>query len=173
MWYHFAFMAVSIAMFGMTVGALLAYLRGEWFPPQNVDRQLSRVSLIFAASLVPSFLGHLVIPFAPEISILGFYSVALTYGLIAIPFALSGVVVSLALTRFPRHVGALYAADLTGAAAACLVFVYCGFACYLVAVGAYIALPARSAAGCVISVPLSRLERLLDIPVIAAEMAVW
>ena len=124
MWYHFAFMAVSIAMFGMTVGALLVYLRAEWFPPQKVDAQLSLVSLVFAATLVPSFLGHLVIPFAPQISILGFYSVALTYALIAIPFTLSGVVVSLALTRFPRHVGALYAADLTGAATACLVFVY-------------------------------------------------
>jgi hypothetical protein len=124
MWYHFAFMAVSIAMFGMTVGALLVYLRAEWFPAEKIDVQLSFVSLAFAATLVPSFLAHLVIPFAPQISILGFYSVALTYGLIAIPFTLSGVVVSLALTRFSKNVGSLYAADLTGAAAACLVFVH-------------------------------------------------
>ena len=27
LWYHFAFMAVSIAMFGMTMGAILVYLR--------------------------------------------------------------------------------------------------------------------------------------------------
>ena len=26
MWYHFAFVAISIAMFGMTAGALLVYL---------------------------------------------------------------------------------------------------------------------------------------------------
>ena len=28
--YHFAFMAVSIAMFGMTVGAILVYLCPHW-----------------------------------------------------------------------------------------------------------------------------------------------
>jgi hypothetical protein len=27
MWYHFAFMAISVAMFGMTVGAIVVYLR--------------------------------------------------------------------------------------------------------------------------------------------------
>ena len=32
MWYHFAFVAISVAMFGMTVGALVVYLRPGWFP---------------------------------------------------------------------------------------------------------------------------------------------
>ena len=32
MWYHFAFVAISIAMFGMTVGALVVYLQPAWFP---------------------------------------------------------------------------------------------------------------------------------------------
>lgn len=31
LWYHFAFMVVSIAMFGMTAGALLVYLRPRAF----------------------------------------------------------------------------------------------------------------------------------------------
>src|SRR5215203_3366045 len=31
-WYHFAFVAISVAMFGMTVGALIVYLRPSWFP---------------------------------------------------------------------------------------------------------------------------------------------
>ena len=34
MWYHFAFMAVSLAMFGLTVGGLLVYLRPNYFTPQ-------------------------------------------------------------------------------------------------------------------------------------------
>ena len=33
MWYHFAFVAISIAMFGMTAGALTVYLLRRWFPP--------------------------------------------------------------------------------------------------------------------------------------------
>ena len=35
MWYHFAFMAISIAMFGMTVGALLVYLLPGIFRPER------------------------------------------------------------------------------------------------------------------------------------------
>src|SRR5262244_3440559 len=70
MWYHFAFMAVSVAMFGMTVGAIAVYLRPAWFPLEHVHRQLALGALLFAASLVPTFLSHLVIPFAPQISVL-------------------------------------------------------------------------------------------------------
>jgi hypothetical protein len=123
-WYHFAFFAVSVAMFGMTVGAIIVYLRPYSFPSHAVHRQLAGATFLFAASLVPSFLSHLVIPFAPQPSVLGLYSVALTYVLISVPFVFSGIAVSLALSRFPRHVSRLYAADLVGAALACLVFVY-------------------------------------------------
>ena len=32
MWYHFAFVAISVALFGMTVGALIVYLSPGRFP---------------------------------------------------------------------------------------------------------------------------------------------
>jgi hypothetical protein len=32
LWYHFAFMAISVAMFGLTIGALAVYLRPDVFP---------------------------------------------------------------------------------------------------------------------------------------------
>ena len=41
MWYHFAFVAISVAMFGMTVGALVVYLKPAWFPAEGVRRQLA------------------------------------------------------------------------------------------------------------------------------------
>ena len=31
MWYHFAFVAVSVALFGMTLGALIVHLWPRWF----------------------------------------------------------------------------------------------------------------------------------------------
>src|SRR2546430_8671138 len=43
-----------------------------------------------------------------------------TYIVTSVPFTLGGICVSLALTRFPRQVSTLYAADLAGAAAGCL-----------------------------------------------------
>ena len=40
MGYHFAFMAVSIAMFGMTVGALIVYLFPQRFPESIQDAMI-------------------------------------------------------------------------------------------------------------------------------------
>ena len=43
----------------------------------------------------------------------------LTYAVLSVPFTCSGIVVALALTRFPAQVSALYAVDLAGAAVGC------------------------------------------------------
>lgn len=116
MWYHFAFMAISVAMFGMTVGALIVYLAPARFPPHRTPARLASSALGFAGAVVFTFLLHLRIPFKPDVSPAAFAVLGLTYVLLSIPFIFSGIVVCLALTRFPRRVGSLYAADLTGSA---------------------------------------------------------
>lgn len=120
MWYHFAFVAVSVAMFGMTAGALIVYLMPGYFAPERVKRQMAGSSLLFAVTSVTSFLSHLCIPFVTARSIVGAFSIALTYTVLCVPFIFSGVCVCLALTRFPRQVSRLYAADLAGAAVGCI-----------------------------------------------------
>jgi len=123
MWYHFAFMAISIALFGMTVGALIVYLMPKVFTQDRVYSQLSIASLAFSISLVFSFLTHLSIPFLPEKSLVGVYSIGLTYFVISIPFIFSGISICLVLTRFPDKIGKLYASDLIGAALGCILLV--------------------------------------------------
>lgn len=128
MWYHFAFLAISVAMFGMTVGALLVYLFPNYFIQERAKYHLALSSFWFAVSIIISFLTHLSIPFSPpSVSIapvLGLYSIALTYLVIAIPFVFSGICVCLALTKFPRQISKLYAADLAGAAIGCVLLIY-------------------------------------------------
>lgn len=114
LWYHFAFMALSIAMFGMTAGAMVVYLRPDWFPADKLDRRLGTCSLLFAFSTVAALLIHLWLPFE------GITFQLLTFLAVTIPFTWSGICVSLILTRFPGHVGKLYAADLIGAALGCI-----------------------------------------------------
>ncbi len=122
--YHFAFVAISVAMFGMTVGALMVYLLPRWFPPGGATRQLAAWSVAFPILLILSFLTELSIPFRMHPSVVGIYAVFLTYVVIAIPFVASGICVSLALTRFPGAISRLYAADLAGAALGCILLVY-------------------------------------------------
>ncbi len=116
MWYHFAFVAVSVALFGMTVGALIVYLAPQHFPVELTKERLSQASLLFSVAIVLSFMTQLVIPFDPEWSLVSVYSVAFTYLVISVPFIFSGVIVSLVLTRFAHQVSRLYAVDLVGAA---------------------------------------------------------
>ena len=124
MWYHFAFMAISIAMFGMTVGAILVYLFPYYFTEQRAKYHLALSSLFFSISSVVCFLVHLVIPFIPRISIVCIFLIAFTYIVISIPFVLSGICMCLALTKFPQHVSKLYAADLAGAALGCIMLIW-------------------------------------------------
>src|SRR5438046_9090827 len=51
MWYHFAFMAISIAMFGMTVGALLVFLRPDRWPEGTLLRAMGQSALLLAVSM--------------------------------------------------------------------------------------------------------------------------
>lgn len=123
MWYHFAFVAISVAMFGMTVGAIVVYLRPTFFTQERVNEHLTLTALLFAVSAVVSFLIFLLVPFEGALSISGLMSTGLTYAIIAVPFVFSGVCVALALTRFPRGVSTMYAVDLIGAATGCLVVI--------------------------------------------------
>jgi len=123
MWYHFAFVAISVALFGMTVGALLVHLLPSRFPVENVHRQLWVFSLLFGLAIAACFAVQLMIPFTPRATLGGLASVVGTCIVISIPFVFSGVVVCLALTRFPGRVNRLYAVDLIGAGLGCVLLV--------------------------------------------------
>src|SRR5215813_2816510 len=79
MWYHFAFVAISVAMFGMTVGALIVYLRPDWFSGADLALRLGGSALLFGVTIVLSLLTQLAVPFEASLSILGAYTVVLTY----------------------------------------------------------------------------------------------
>jgi hypothetical protein len=123
MLYHFAFVALSLAMFGMTAGALLVYLAPRWFAPERIRHRLALAALAFPISVVISVLTQLSIPFRVHPSIVAIYAIAFTYVVIAVPFVVSGVAVCLALTSVPARVSRLYAADLAGAALGCVLLV--------------------------------------------------
>lgn len=123
MGYHFAFMAVSLAMFGLTAGVIIVYIYPHKFPPQErINTVLARQSFYFSLATV-GFLLHIAIPFTHGMNLAGISVTVLTYTVISIPFIFSGIVISLILTRFPVSVNRLYAADLAGASLGCILVV--------------------------------------------------
>ena len=118
MWYHFAFMAISIAMFGMTIGALLVFLRPTWWPPERLASAMGQCAVLCAISITAVIFLHITL-YLPS-SGLYVWPIIITFVCAAVPFLFAGIFVCLALTRFPERVGKLYAADLAGAAVGCL-----------------------------------------------------
>lgn len=124
MWFHFAFVAVSIAMFGMTVGAILVYLYPAFFSSEKVFQRLGLFSTFLGITIISSYLAHLNIPFVTDVSFKNLFFIGLTYTVISIPFICSGICVCLVLTKFPKDVGRLYATDLIGAAIGCFLVIW-------------------------------------------------
>src|SRR5262245_9276990 len=69
MYYHFAFVAISVTMFGMAVGAVTVFLRPAVFVPERVKRHLGLATSLFAVAILLSYLTHLAIPFLIEPSL--------------------------------------------------------------------------------------------------------
>jgi len=119
-WYHLAFFVISMAMFGMTLGALRVFLSPNSNGMDTVGRSLPRAALFTALAIGICYLDQICL--APETvmsasTVVVFARLALT---IAVPFYFSGLCVTFALTRTPYPVGVTYGADLVGAAAGCL-----------------------------------------------------
>jgi hypothetical protein len=123
MWYHFAFMAISIAMFGMTAGAMLVYLLPSLRKSKNVNHQLAINALLMALTILFSLAIQLTIPFTTTFSLFSLLKLITVYLISALPFTFSGICICLALTKFPKQLAKLYAADLLGAALGCILII--------------------------------------------------
>ena len=96
--YYLAFLSISMAMLGMTVGALLVYFHLGEITSENVSEYLSRVSTAFALAILVSFLLQLAAPLPFPVKSVTIVLVWLRLIiLLAAPFAVAGVAVSLAL----------------------------------------------------------------------------
>jgi predicted membrane-bound spermidine synthase len=119
-WYHLAFFAISMAMFGMTAGAVWIYLRQDRFTEKTLSSDLAYFSTIFAATTCLCLLVQMTLPLTITLSattVLTWVELSL---LMSVPFFFAGIVITLALTRSPFPIGRVYAADLAGAAVGCL-----------------------------------------------------
>jgi hypothetical protein len=119
-WYYLAFFAISVAMLGMTVGAVWVYLWRERLESARLPLILSEfallTSLAMPASMVLQFC--LVTPLAFSLVTVAAWALLLIG--MAVPYVFAGVVVSLALTRSPFPTGQVYGVDLLGAASGCM-----------------------------------------------------
>ncbi len=119
-WYHLAFFAISVAMLGMTVGAVWLYLWRERFQRSSLAVILSNFALATAVAMPASVVVQFCLVTPVSLSLTTVASWSLLLIAMAAPYVFSGVVVSLALTRSPFATGWVYGVDLLGAALGCV-----------------------------------------------------
>jgi len=119
-WYYLAFVSISMAMFGMTAGALFVQLHPGWFPRDEIPHRLSQVTFAMAVSMPLALVALFAVPLDISKSAETLFSFVLFSAIIAVPFFFSGVTVCVSLTRTPFPIGRIYFADLLGAGLGCL-----------------------------------------------------
>ena len=120
-WYHLAFFSISIAMLGMTAGAIQVYVQKDRFDDENKIEAIIRACVGFALSIPASLILLCVLPIGFYRSILSLIVLFVATLVCAWPFYYAGLVITTVLTRFNAPIGRLYASDLTGASAGCLI----------------------------------------------------
>ncbi len=118
-WYHLAFFVISLAMLGMTAGAIAVFVWRDRFTPEQVPDRLASSATWFALTTPLAASIAMSMPLLPVDSLMDFLGLLAYGGALAVPFALSGVTLTLALTRAGLPPDRAYGVDLVGAALGC------------------------------------------------------
>jgi len=122
-WYHFAFLAVSVALLGYGASGTALSLVPRWAEPP-ATRRVSTLAVLFSASVIGAYLSLNHLPLdsyriameRAQLLYLVLYYLALT-----VPFFCAGLATGLLLAAYPEHTARIYAANLLGSATGALV----------------------------------------------------
>ena len=147
MWYHFASLSIAAALLGFAIGGVAVHVRPSIVSEDRFPGSLAPWTIVAGVSTMVPFLLLWAARIKPGIlfPLLSFFhqpyyqpfrqtppgpdgvvilSMAVLYTVITVPFAAAGIALAGLFMRVTRErVGKLYAADLAGAAAGCLLFV--------------------------------------------------
>jgi hypothetical protein len=114
-YYHFAFLAISVALFGLGAGGVFSYVVAA--RPGNVYQKLGSLALAASVSVL------LVLWFILSRENNGVWTLTAVYFAAAVPFFLAGTIVSIAISEAIERVDRAYFFDLAGAAVGCLLLI--------------------------------------------------
>jgi hypothetical protein len=123
MYYHFAFLAISIALFGLSASGVFAYLRRARLDRQPTGPLLASHALLHAASTIVALFILVRLRVGLNYSPANLALMLAIYAIAALPFFTGGLVITLAISRLSSRINAVYAADLIGASIGCLALI--------------------------------------------------
>jgi len=123
LFYHFAFLAISIALLGLGAGGVFAYLRKVWLDKFE-GRRIAALCTALGAVVIPIALEIVLhVPVSLHLTAGNFLRLTAIYSGSAVPFFLVGIEFSVLFARESARIPRMYGADLFGGALACLAVV--------------------------------------------------
>ncbi|MCB1591927.1 MAG: hypothetical protein KDI90_05690 [Alphaproteobacteria bacterium] len=119
-WYHLSFLVISLAMFGLTLGALKIYRGSEEEFRKNYSVLARNHMVAFAFFIIIGLFAQLYIPLVSEDNWRTFIHLPIVAVATSAAYYHAGVVITAALTRSPYPIGRVYGIDLLGAGLGCL-----------------------------------------------------
>ena len=123
MYYHFAFLAISVALFGLSASGVLVYVCRARLAPHATRTLLTAGALLHGIATLAALACLVRIRVGLNYSPRNLALMLAIYALATLPFLTGGAVISMAFARLARRVNLVYGADLLGAAAGCLVLI--------------------------------------------------
>lgn len=129
MYYHFTFLAVALALFGIAASGVYVFIAGDRLSVDvrgemaKASRRFALGALIAVAYAMANPIDILIVTGSnavPQFSSRQVWQMIFLVGITSIPFFYGGLVISLALTYLRQDVTRVYAWDLAGAALAAL-----------------------------------------------------
>jgi hypothetical protein len=151
MYYHFAFLAISIALFGLSASSVFVYVTRERLEHASTRELLAAAALAHAAATIVALACLVRIRVGLNYTPANLGLMLAIYSLAALPFFSGGTVIALAFARLSDRINVVYAADLLGAAAGCLILI--PLVNWLGAPGVVLMAAAFSAAAAVVFTP--------------------
>lgn len=151
MYYHFAFLAISIALFGLSASGVATYVLRQWLSRFGTAPLLAGLSLLHAVTTFVALFALVRLRVGLTYSFENLMLMLSIYALAALPFFTGGLVVAVTFARLTHRINLLYGSDLLGAAAGCVALI--PLLNYLGAPGGVLTAAALSAAGAVAFAP--------------------
>lgn len=115
LWYNYAFVTISVAFFGLGIGALVIHNIKNKMKREQLPKRIIQSTLAFAVSL-PFFLFIIGYVIPPSISFINLF-----FLVSSVPFFFAGLSIALIYLAMPSQITRLYFIDLAGASAATLI----------------------------------------------------
>lgn len=120
LFYHYAFLAISVALLGLGAGGVFAHVQRDRIHRWPMHRLATVISILWGCADIVALEVILRVPVELQLDSSNFRRLTLLYLCAAVPFFLTGLLFSAVFAQNSSIVSRLYGADLCGGALACL-----------------------------------------------------